>query len=55
MSDIFGEVVSYMRTEIGERAKAVSFAVEASEFVYTMSDEERKERKGLYSCSSSER
>ena len=55
VSDILGEVVSYMRTEIGERAKAVSFAVEASEFVYTMSDEERKERKGLYSCSSSER
>ena len=34
VSDIFGEVVSYMRTEIGERAKAVSFAVEASEFAY---------------------
>ena len=32
--DILGEVVPDMRTEVGERAKAMSFAVEASEFEY---------------------
>ena len=30
--DILGEVVPDMRTKIQERAKAMSFAVEASEF-----------------------
>ena len=35
MSDILGEVVPDIRTEIGERAKAMSFAVEASEFEYS--------------------
>ena len=35
VSDIFWEVVPDMRTEIGERAKAMSFAVQASEFEYT--------------------
>ena len=34
MSDILGEVVPDMRTETGERAKAKSSAVEASEFEY---------------------
>ena len=34
VSDILVEVVHDMRTEIGERAKAMSFAVEASEFEY---------------------
>ena len=34
VSDILGEVVPDMRTKIGERAKATSFAVEASEFEY---------------------
>ena len=33
-SDVLGEVVPDVRTEIGERAKALSFAVEASEFEY---------------------
>ena len=32
VSDIFGKVVPDMKTEIGEIAKAMSFAVEASEF-----------------------
>ena len=53
MSEILWEVVPDMRTKIGERAKAVSFAVEAS--MLRVSDEERREREGLYSCSSSER
>ena len=35
VSDVLGEVVPDMRTEIGERAKAMSFAVQASEFEYT--------------------
>ena len=35
VSDVLGEVVPDMRTEIGERAKAMSFALEASEFEYT--------------------
>ena len=52
MSEILWEVVPDMRTKIGERAKAVSFAVEAS--MLRVSDEERREREGLYSCSSSE-
>ena len=34
VSDILGDVVPNMRTEIGERAKATSFAVEESEFEY---------------------
>ena len=34
VSDIFWEVVPDVRTEIEERAKAMSFAVEASEFKY---------------------
>ena len=34
VSDVFGEVVPNMRTETGERAKALSFVVEASEFDY---------------------
>ena len=34
VSDILGQVVPDMRTEIGERARAMSFAVEASEFEY---------------------
>ena len=55
VSDILGEVVPDMRTEIGERTKAMSSAVEASEFEHGVSDEERREREGLYSCSSSER
>ena len=32
VSDILGEVVPDMRAETGKRAKAMSFAVEASEF-----------------------
>ena len=32
VSDILGEVIPDMRTEIGERAKAMSFTVAASEF-----------------------
>ena len=32
VSDTLGEVVPDMRTEIGERVKAMCFAVEASEF-----------------------
>ena len=52
MSDILGDVVPNMRTEIGERTKAMSSAVEASEFEHGVSDEERREREGLYSCSS---
>ena len=32
VSDILGEVVSNMRTKTGERAKAIKFAVEVSEF-----------------------
>ena len=55
MSDVMGEVVPDVRTETGERAKAMSFAVGASEFESGVSDEERREREGLYSCSSSER
>ena len=35
VSDILGEVVPDMRTEIGERAKAMNFAVEVSEFEYS--------------------
>ena len=34
VSDILGDVVPNMRTKIGDRAKAMSFAVEASEFEY---------------------
>ena len=34
VSGILGEVVPDMRTEIGERTKAMSFAVEALEFEY---------------------
>ena len=34
VSDVLGEVVPDVRTEIGERAKAMSFAVEASDFEY---------------------
>ena len=34
MSDVSGEIVPGVRTEIGERAKAMSFTVEASEFQY---------------------
>ena len=34
VSDILGEVAPDMRTEIGKRAKAMSFAVEASWFEY---------------------
>ena len=34
VSDILGEVVPDMRTEIGERAKAMSFVVEESEFEF---------------------
>ena len=34
VSDILGKVVPDMRTKIGERAKAMNFAVEASEFEY---------------------
>ena len=30
VSDILGEVVPDMKTKIGERAKAMSFAIEAS-------------------------
>ena len=44
--DILGEVVPDVMTEIGERSKATSFAVEPSEFEYTVSDEERREREG---------
>ena len=33
-SDVLGEVVPDVRTEVRERAKAMSFAVEASEFEY---------------------
>ena len=33
--DILGEVVPDMRTKIQERAKALSLAVEVSEFEYT--------------------
>ena len=33
-SEILGEVVPDVRTEIGGRAKVMSFAVEASEFEY---------------------
>ena len=32
VSDILGEVVPDLRIEIGERGKAMSFAVEASEY-----------------------
>ena len=32
VSDVFGEVVPDVRTEVGERAKYMSFAFEASEF-----------------------
>ena len=32
VSDIFGKVVPDMRTEIGERAQVMSFAIEASKF-----------------------
>ena len=34
VSDVFGEVVPDVRTETGERTKAVSYAVEALEFEY---------------------
>ena len=34
VSDVLREVVRDVRTEIGERAKAMSFTVEASEFQY---------------------
>ena len=34
VSDVLGEVVPDVRTEIGERAKDMSFAVEAVEFEY---------------------
>ena len=34
VSDVSGEVVSDVRTKIGNRAKAMSFAVESSEFEY---------------------
>ena len=34
VSDILGEVVPDVRAEVGKRAKARSFAVEASEFEY---------------------
>ena len=34
VSGILGEVVPDMRTEIGERTKAMRFAVEALEFEY---------------------
>ena len=32
--DVLGEIVRDVRTEVRERAKAMSFAVEASEFEY---------------------
>ena len=53
--DILGEIVPDMRTKIGERAKAMSFAVEALKLSMHVSYGERREREGLYSCSSSER
>ena len=34
VSDLLGEVVPDVRTKIGERVKAESFALEASEFEY---------------------
>ena len=34
VSDVLGEVVPDVKTEIEERAKAMSFAVEAFEFEY---------------------
>ena len=34
VSDILGEVVPDMKTKIGERVKATSFALEALEFEY---------------------
>ena len=34
VSDVLGEVVPDVRTETGERAKAMSFAVEAPSFEY---------------------
>ena len=34
VSNVLGEVVPDVRNEIGERTKAMSFAVEASEFEY---------------------
>ena len=54
MSDILGEVVPDMRTETGERAKAKSSAVEASEFEYACLMKSG-EWEGLYSCIRSER
>ena len=35
VSDVLGKVVPDVRTEIGERAKGMSFSIEASEFEYT--------------------
>ena len=56
MSDILGQVVPDMRTEIGERAKAMHFTVvKRRSLSMRVSDEERREREGLYSYSSSER
>ena len=53
MSDILGEVVPDMRTEIGERAKAMHFTVvKRRSLSMRVSDDERREREGLYSCSS---
>ena len=34
LSDILGKVVPDVKTETGERVKAVSFAIKASEFEY---------------------
>ena len=55
VSYILGEVVPDVRTEVGERAKAMNFSVEASELNMRVSDEEWRVREGLYSCNSSER
>ena len=45
--DVLGEVVPDVRPEAGERAKAMRYAVDASEFEHGVSDEERREREGL--------
>ena len=50
VSNVTGEVVSNVRTEVREKAKAKRRSLNIR-----VCDEERREREGLYSCSSSER
>ena len=54
VSDIWVEVVPDVRTEVGG-AKATSLPLKRRSLSMRVCDEERREREGVYSCSSLER